>query len=271
MAISLDSVHRGADAKPPILVLSGVGGIGKTTLAASAPNPIFIRTEDGMGVLESDRFPVAQTFADVMEALSVLAQGGHDYKTVVLDSADWTESLIHKLVAASQSVTSIEDIGYGKGFTIALEYWREYLNALTYLRDTLGMAVIQICHVQIMRHEPPDGSHYDRYAIKLHKKASALIVENADAVLFANYRVTTNTEDLGFNAKRKVAVGSGDWMLWTSERPAHVAKNRYAMPDEIPMELVREGMPPDQVHAENWSRIARFIPYFNQTQEQPNG
>ena len=32
---------------PPIIVLHGLPGIGKTTLAAGFPSPVFVQTEDG--------------------------------------------------------------------------------------------------------------------------------------------------------------------------------------------------------------------------------
>lgn len=246
MAISLDSIKRGGDAKPPVALVHGVGGVGKTTLAAGAPEPIFVRTEDGLGNLDVAAFPLAANLGEVMEALGVLAGGGHEYKTVVVDSVDWLEQLIWRQVAIDSGHTSIEGLGYGKGYVLALDYWREYLAALTYLRDNLGMGVIQIAHTLIKRFDAPDTESYDRYLVKLHDKASALVVEHADIVLFANYRVHI-TESKDGMAKRKRAVGSGDRVVYATERPGWVAKNRYSMPDEIEM---------------SWPAVAATIPYY---------
>ena len=58
MAISLDDIKHGGDMKPPRILLYGVEGVGKTTFAACAPAPIFIRTEDGLGELEVPAFPL---------------------------------------------------------------------------------------------------------------------------------------------------------------------------------------------------------------------
>lgn len=269
MALSLDSISRGVEAKAPIILLYGVGGIGKTTICAHAPSPVFVRTEDGIGKLDVAKFPVSQTFAEVMEAIAVIANGGHDFKSVVLDSADWTEALIWRQVCADLSIQRIEDAGYGKGYVAALDYWREYLHALSYIRDALGIAVIQIAHADVKRFDAPDADPYDRYGIKLNPKASALMVEAADVVLFANYVVSTKTKDLGFKQSRTRAVGTGERMLWTSEMPSHIAKNRYDMPSKIPLVSPPEGATDEQfveAHSENWSRVARFIPFFNSQQ-----
>ena len=54
----LDSVKRSFNQAPPRIVMYGVGGVGKSTFAASAPNPIFIPVEDGISTLDVDAFPV---------------------------------------------------------------------------------------------------------------------------------------------------------------------------------------------------------------------
>lgn len=50
MAISLNQLVRAAHPKPPIIVVYGVHGVGKSTFAAQAPSPVFIQTEDGLGM-----------------------------------------------------------------------------------------------------------------------------------------------------------------------------------------------------------------------------
>ena len=76
------------------MIIYGEAGIGKTTFATSAPAPIVIQTEDGLGVLDAPRFPLATTFDDVLESLQVLATENHEFKSVVVDSLDWLEPLI---------------------------------------------------------------------------------------------------------------------------------------------------------------------------------
>ncbi len=97
-----------------------------------------------------------------------------------------------------------------------------------------GMNVILLAHPLIKRFDSPECAPYDRYQIKLHKTAAALVTEWADAVLFANYRVYTQETDAGFNKKINRGTGNGERIINTTERPAFHAKNRFDLPDVIP-------------------------------------
>jgi hypothetical protein len=235
MAISLASLNRATALKPPRILIHGVHGVGKTTFAAGASDPVFILTEDGLGTLDVPHFPLARTFDQVMQALASLYAEEHAFKTLVVDSADWLEPLVWARVCKDQGWKSIEDAGYGKGYVNALDLWREYIEGLNALRDDKGMAILQIAHTDIKRFDSPESEPYDRYVIKLHSKASALLQEHSDIVLFANYRVSTVKADVGFNKKVTRALGSGERLLHTAERPAFLAKNRYGLPDTLAM------------------------------------
>jgi hypothetical protein len=245
MAISLASLNRTTALKPPRILVHGVHGVGKTTFAAGAPHPAFLLTEDGLGTLEVSHFPLARTFDEVMQALAALYTEEHAFKTLVVDSVDWLEPLVHARVCKDQGWSSIEDAGYGKGYVHALDLWRQYIEGLNALRDDKGMTIVQIAHTDIKRFDSPECEPYDRYVIKLHTKASALLQEHSDVVLFANYRISTVKSDVGFNKKVTRALGSGERLLHTAERPAFLAKNRYALPDTIALSwaTLAEAMP----------------------------
>jgi hypothetical protein len=245
MAISLASLNRVSAPKPPRILIHGVHGVGKSTFAAGASDPVFILTEDGLGTLDVPHFPLARTFDEVMQALASLYSEEHGFRTLVVDSVDWLEPLVHARVCKDQGWGSIEDAGYGKGYVAAVDLWRQYLEGLNALRDDKGMAIVQIAHTDIKRFDSPESEPYDRYIIKLHSKASALLQEHSDIVLFANYRVSTIKSDVGFNKKVTRALGSGERLLHTAERPAFLAKNRYALPETLPMSwaALTEAMP----------------------------
>jgi hypothetical protein len=236
MAISLASLKRSTALAPPRILVHGGAGVGKTTFAASAPGAVFVPTEDGIGALEVDHFPLARSFGEVMEALAALYDEPHEFRTVVVDSVDWLEPLIWAEACRQNRWGSIEEPGYGKGYVAALDIWREYLDGLNALRDARGMTVIQIAHTDIKRFDSPEHEPYDRYVIKLHARASALLQEHSDVVLFANYRISTVKSDVGFNKKVTRALGTGERVLHTAERPAFLAKNRYALPETLPLD-----------------------------------
>lgn len=236
MALALSQLTRTIAPKPPRILIHGVAGVGKTTFAAGACKPVVIQTEDGLGTLDVPHFPLARTFDQVIEGLAALYTEDHDFKTVIVDSVDWLEPLVWAKACRDNGWISIEDAGYGKGYVAALNLWRQYLDGLNALRDDRGMTVVQIAHTDIKRFDSPEHDPFDRYVIKLHTRAAALLQEHSDIVLFANYRISTVKADVGFNKKINRAVGSGERVMHTVERPAFLAKNRYALPETLPLQ-----------------------------------
>ncbi|MBX3384181.1 MAG: ATP-binding protein [Phycisphaeraceae bacterium] len=232
----MNQITKGRRPKPRRVMLYGTHGIGKSTFGSMAESPIFIPTEDGLGDIECESFPLAKSLGDVMAALETLYSGEHGYKTVVIDSLDWLERLIWNEVCEDEQVESIEKIGYAKGYAFAIEKWRTVLGALDALRGDRGMTVIVIAHAKIEKFENPETVPYDRYSPRLHKLASALVQEWADEVLFATYKVLTVKVDEGFNKAKHNGVGTGERIVRTVERPAHVAKNRLNLPEELPLD-----------------------------------
>lgn len=236
MAISLASISKTSrNALPPRVVIHGAQKVGKSTFAAGAYNPIFLPLEDGLSGLETNSFPLLTSYKQVDEALLSLYQEKHDFGTVVVDSTDWLEPLIWAHVCDANGWKSIEDPGYGKGYVEANRIWREFLDKLNTLRVEKGMAVILIAHSAVKRFEAPDSEAYDRYELKLQRGALGLVVEWADAILYAADEVAIKKEDVGFNKKRSRGVGTGHRVLHCNAKPSFIAGNRYGLPDVIPL------------------------------------
>lgn len=225
-------------------MLYGTHGVGKSTFASCAPNPVFIQTEDGLGEINCDKFPLTTTFDQAMQALTELYVESHAYRTVVVDSLDWLERLIWAEVCRKRNVENLEGIPYSKGPAFALTQWREFLDGLTALRNDRGMMIVLVAHARIERFEDPETEPYDRYVPRLHRLASQVIQEWSDEVLFAGFKVITRQTDAGFDRKRTRGIGTGERVLRTVERPSHLAKNRLNLPEELPL---------------NWSAYAQYL------------
>jgi hypothetical protein len=236
MAINLQSLRTTSAGKPARMVVYGSHGVGKSSFAAQADKPVFIQTEEGLDALTVTRFPLATSYGEVMEALECLCVDKHDYATVVIDSADWLEKLIFKQVAANNKVNSIDEIGFGKGFGFAVDLWHYILEKLEELRNVKNMGVILLAHSQVKRFDDPLTDSYDRYILDLHKGGASLISEWCDLLMFANYRVNTVKSDVGFNQKKTRAVGAGERVLHTQERPGWVAKSRWALSESMKLD-----------------------------------
>lgn len=164
----------------------------------------------------------------------------------MIDSADWLEKLIWSDVAKTHSKDGIEDIGYGKGYQYAAECWEKMLGYIeTEINIKKQMTIVFVAHSQVIKHTDPATDSYDRYAPRLHKTADALLREWCDEVLFVNRKTYTLKEDVGFNRKVTKASGGTERVMYTTEKPSHLAKNRLNLPDEMPFV---------------WDELAKYLP-----------
>ncbi|QQP96473.1 ATP-binding protein [Lysobacter enzymogenes] len=210
------------------MVIHGAQKVGKSTFAAGAYKPIFIPLEDGLSGIEVDAFnggSPLKTYEEVQQALTALRDQEHDYGTAVVDSTDWLEPMIWDYACRRNGWANIEAPGYGKGYIEANAVWREFLAGCNELRMNRGMAIVLIAHSAVKRFEAPDSEAYDRYELKMQKGALGLIVEWADAILYAADEVAIKKEDVGFNKKRARAVGTGGRVMHCNAKPSFIAGN----------------------------------------------
>ena len=237
MAINLKNIRRTPGlARKPMLVIHGTSGVGKTTFASNANNPIFIQTEAGQGLLEIDTFDLATSFNHVTESLQALLTQDHDYKTCVIDSIDHLEPLIWEKTCVDNQWKNIEAPGYNKGYLAAITIWRELMKTLATLGEKKDKTIILVAHSHIRKFEDPLHGSFDRYEMKLQAKAAALVAETCDCILFAKHKINIRQEDKGFGQRRTKGISTGERVLMTVETPHAVAKNRYNLPDEIQLD-----------------------------------
>jgi len=234
MAFDLNSISKGKAIKAPRVMIYGVHGSGKSTFAASAPNPIVIQTEDGLGSLEVARFPLAKSSGDVVDAIGTLYNEKHDFETVVLDSADWLENI---LITEIEEKYDKKDLDFGKWTLILAEKWRGILDGFSALRNDKNMCVIIIAHSEIKRYESPETDAYERFQPKLQTRASSLIQEWSDVVGFVGQKtIIRKSEAKGFDKERVRATTTGERILYLTDTPARIGKNRFSMPESISLD-----------------------------------
>lgn len=235
-------ITSGVVPKPQKVVVYGPEGVGKTVLAAQFPKPLFIDTEGGSGHIDVNRLPSPDSWTMLLDEVAWVRDfpyvcGG----TLVLDTADWAERLCVAHVLAQKNMKSIEDAGYGKGYMFVVEEFGRLLNLLSEVCER-GLNVVVTAHAAITKFEQPDEmGAYDRWGLKLidGKKAStaAMVKEWADAVLFANFRTVVVATDKG--GKKHKAQNGKDRVLYTTHAAAWDAKNRWGLPDEVPLDYAQ--------------------------------
>lgn len=228
MGFEVKNTRRAA---PIRLVLHGPGGIGKSTLAASAPSPIFIAAEDGLENIDAEAIePYPQKWEEVLAALDYATTLKNE--TIAIDSLDWLEPLVWDYVvrqANKSTIKSIEDFGYGKGYAAALDQWRVFLSKLSKLRSQ-DKHIILIAHTVRKLFKNPIGDDYEQFTVKLNEKASGLIVEWSDIVGYCCEDVATEE-----TSGRVKAQSSGKRIIRTSPHPAYLAKTRFEIPSRLPL------------------------------------
>jgi hypothetical protein len=253
MALSLASLKKTAPRENPFVLLYGPAKVGKTTLACEAPAPIMIQTPGenppvGVGV---DTFGEIATLDQFFEAVEALITDTHEFKTFIVDSADGMERLVYEAACKRNGWPSIEEPGFGKGYVEALNIWtNEVLAALSDLRQTKGMNIIMISHVDIVKFDSPTSDSYNRYRPNLRKAVADVVQDGADIIGFINHRVSIVKEKQGgFGQETKRGEGAGLRVIYLDERPGFVAGNRYKMPTEM---TLKEG--------KGWAEIAKYLP-----------
>lgn len=257
MAFSLSSLSKPVSRAIHATVV-GEAGMGKTTLAATFPKPVFIRTEDGMASLagmDVQAFPVARSFSEVMEQIAVLAREEHDFKTLVIDSITQLNTIIEKEIVESEPNPKNRSMpkccgGYGAGYAMASEMHRQIRERCDWLNDKKGMHVVYIAHADVETIEQPDQDAYGRYTLRLHKKSVSHYTDNVDLVGYVKLETLTHGD-----GPKKKATTTGSRIVTCYPTPNHVSKNRFGITSDL---TLKQGVNP----------FAKFVPSLSET-DQP--
>jgi len=240
----LAKVQKGRLRMPLRCLFYGTEGVGKSTLAAHAPAPIWLDIEDGSALLDVARYPfrdepgghVPGSYEEVVAAIDDLTTNESPYESLVVDTADRLEALIWKHIIARDTakvkggLTGIEDYGYGKGYQVALDEWRALCARLDRLRMVRRMNVIILGHAQIKGFRNPTDEDFDRFLPRINEKAGGYLKEWAEVVGFCCFEdVTTKAR----GQDRAKGTSTGRRIVKLARDAAFDAKCRFAVPDEV--------------------------------------
>lgn len=254
LAIDLKSLSKPKQDRPIVATFFGEGGMGKTTLAAMFPKPVFIRTEDGTASLagndEVQLFDIASETADVFAQIEALAEQEHDFKTLVIDSVTQFEKMKERELIDAEPNPKCKSMaaahgGFGKAFGMLDKAHQDLRDACDYLVRERGMNVVFLGHAKTEEMDLPDMDKYSRYAVSLFKNkqndCSHHYVNNADVVAFIRLKSFTRGEA----GEKKRAISSGDREIICFPVASNVSKNRFNIDGPIPFTF-EGGNPFDQ-------------------------
>ena len=216
---------------PPVRVnVQGVDGIGKSTFGANAPSSIFIQAEDGLKFIDNvARFPVIESWNQLLTQVKTLIEEPHDYKSVVLDTTDAASKFGEEYVCETNGWNGPQDkqAGYGAFYVAEENAWRKLLQGLNICFEERGMNVILLSHVGDKTIVDPTVGEYHAFQMRPNKKINSLIKDWVDFNLFADYDKSVN------DGKPK---SHGNRILYTKYAMGFEAKSRLTIPPQLPLE-----------------------------------
>lgn len=234
--MSVLSTIKKPETRAPIITICGDAGTGKTSLAATFPNPIVIRAEDGLMSIPADKrpdaFPLLKSADELWPQLLALLQEQHDYKTLVVDSVSACEQLFIKDVMDRDGrAKSINQAlgGYGAGAAAVAAMHQRLRKGAGLLNERKGMAVVFISHADLEAVRPPDQDDYTRYSLRLMGKSLPPYVDDVDMVGFVRL-VSALRGDEG---DRKKIISNGDREVICHATAASVSKNRFGITEPL--------------------------------------
>jgi hypothetical protein len=221
-------IIKGKEKRPLKIVIYGPEGIGKSTFASQFPDPLFIDTEGGTSNLDIRRIKCNKSWDELISVVKEIKENPTICKTVVLDTADWAETLCTNAVCEKYRKNNIEDFGYGKGYVYLVDEFSKLLTLMDQLIE-VGINVVITAHAKPRKFElPEEQGAFDRYEMKLTKQVAPVIKEWSDALFFVNYKIYVVTTET--NSKK---AQGGKRVLYTTHNPTYDAKNRFDLPEEL--------------------------------------
>lgn len=249
----LDKISKTSPLAPRITIY-GKPGIGKSTLAAAFPKPLFVLTEQ-TGLTDIDALPVSKNFNEFRQYINDLVNAEElPYKTIVIDSISKLDSMIVKSILDNEppdkngnqpSTLNAACGGYGAGVARAQLIHRRFKGYMDKFQER-GITVVYVSHLAVTKIKSPDAEDYDIHSIVMnHDKSREVYVDDVDAVLLCKLQSFVQKTDSG----RDIIKSSGNRIIITGMDEAHVSKNRFKMPKEIPM---------------TYDDLSKYIEFYNQ-------
>ena len=251
------------------VVVAGVEGVGKTTLAGNAPRALLVPLEQGFGGVRISKTPMLESYDHTIALLDEITgkvqAGQFPFRSLVFDSATALERQIHDAVLrrdptyakGNAKALTMESAlgGYGKAYQYANELFHGFLQRCDALATCGGINIVLTCHVFAAKLIDPTAGEYDSWDLLLHSPKNQksygkreMLTQWADVIGFLHeplYITKAGGEKTNFNMG--VSANKGR-ILALNRTPAYVAKNRYGVATDV--QIPRDG---------GWNYLAHAI------------
>lgn len=215
------------------IILYGASGMGKTTLATMAPDPVFVAVDDGIDEIvhpvTGEMVPnyTVRTYEDVR---GILAKPEHfkGHKTIVLDNMTEVENLAIPYILANvtkdgKTMKNIEGYGWGSGYAHIGDHDTYVKYDLQRLVD-MGFNVIVVCQMAPRKETSAEVDEYLKDGPKLVWKPGVKVFTVTEFVEWSDFTFRLGYSNLTVSNKR--ASGGTQRVIFTQPEPTFEAKAR---------------------------------------------
>jgi len=162
--------------------------IGKTSTCAQADGALFLATEPGLNALDVYQVPIL-SWDDLLAACKEIAEGGHPFKTIIIDTIDNAYKFCTDYVLKKAGKEHESDLGYGKGYALINNEFQRVLNKLAFLPYGLFL----ISHAKEIEVDTRTEK-YTRVVPTLPDKARKIVLGMVDMVLYCGLEEVAKQE-----------------------------------------------------------------------------
>ena len=189
-------VIKKATPTAPKLLLYGMAGVGKSSLAGKLEKPLFIDLEGGLNYLDVARTETITTYDKFYEVLVEIGRNREEYKnykTIVIDSVDWlvryaTEKAAGIDLNNLDSTLNRAGGGYGNGKQMLENEIRTHLLPFLARLNLLGFGICFIAHTDQKVLLDGDGNKIETITPKIDVNTMNVFVEWCDFVYYLKKR-----------------------------------------------------------------------------------
>lgn len=224
-------VLKGKQQVFPKTMIYGMPSAGKSSLAATLPNALFLDIEGGLSFLDVARVPIATADELMATLLELFKAQKQEYKYIVIDSVDWLIKLFESKVSGAGQGKTLEQLmesatltlnkaqgGYGNGAQTLENYVRNVLMKFINMLNRKGYGVIFIAHADRKTLLDSDGTNIERLAPKMDLRSMNVFIEYVDNLFYIKrdddgvHHLIVNPTDV-VTAKNRIGIKEDEFII----------------------------------------------------------